>query len=463
MRAIGAALGTGCLPGSAQESYAVFEASPRVLLSEDRLRLLRREFERRTDRWRQLELLIQGNARFPEPVFALALGYLASQDASLAQRAVEAIQPSTPPHHLALVFDWCAESLPSGTVEGIERRLADTLSQSLAANASTAQVRDLALAAVAMADKAPEASARALGWIHQQWWPRITAEIAAGRIPVPHREALPFVEILFSFQRGLQLDLRESAVTFFREYPIWHLLRHYPPSFSGGENDYRIPAFSGNGEPDVDDAARSRAAELAMVSLDSNAQESQYLQGWLLSPRFRLRGAFGAPHEFFWCNPYQPSLSYFYLPLYQHLPAFNTLLARSSWDENATWLGTVDGQLQLFSEDGVRLVERGRQTRLLPVGPSSIVLEGKEAPARGTSRVDSPECERVFWTGLQGTTVYEVEIDGEEMTEATTSAGGILELDFSNRGAGAVTVRPALRPRSALRSRESTPDAGSNV
>ncbi|MCU0229695.1 MAG: hypothetical protein MUF01_18855 [Bryobacterales bacterium] len=423
LRAIGVALGAGSMPGLTQESYAVFQESPRLLLSEDRLRLLRREVERRNERWRQLELLIQGNARFPEPVFALALAHVASGDAALGRAAAEAIQPSTPTHQVAMAYDFCAQALPANTRQSLLARLRTALAKSLAVNARPDDVRDLTLAAVALADEAPEASARALGWVHQQWWPSIVTEIQAGRIPIPHREALPVVEILFSFQRALQLDLRESALGFFRDYPIWHLLRHYPPSFAGGENDYRVPAYSGDGEPDIDDAARSRAAELA-------------------NPRFRMRGTLGAPYEFFWCNPYQPSLSYFYLPLYQHLPAFGILLARSSWEENATWLGTVDGRLQLFTEDGIRLVERGRTTRLLAVGPSSIVLEGTNAPVSGASRTDCPECERLFWVGLQPSTVYEVEIDAEEIVEATSSKHGILELDFSNRGGGGVSIRP---------------------
>ncbi|MCW5964910.1 MAG: hypothetical protein KIT83_12800 [Bryobacterales bacterium] len=449
LRAIGAGLGAACCPGYAQESYAVYQPSPRLLLSEDRLRLLRREHERRTERWRQLELLIQGEARFPEPAFALALAHLATGDESLARRAFDALQPNTSPNQVAMVSDWCGDVLSAPQRATLNQRLTSTVNAGLPADASPARVRDLTLAAVTVADDLPEASARALGWVHQQWWPRITSAIEAGRIPVPHREALPFVEVIYSFQRGLQLDLRESAVVFFREYPIWHLLRHYPPSFGGGENDYRIPAFSGNGEPDIDDATLSRAAELAMVALDSNAQESQYLQGWLLNPRFRLRGALGAPYEYFWCNPYQPSLSYFYLPLYQHLPASNSLLARSSWEENATWLGMVDGAMQLFTEEGIRLVEAGRNTRLLPVGPSSIVMEGKDSAPGGVSRVTAPECERLFWLNLRGNTRYEVEIDGEEMAEFVTSKGGVLELDLSNRGGGGVALRPATASASA--------------
>jgi hypothetical protein len=430
---------------SAQESYAVFQPPPRLLLSEDRLRLLRREFERRNDRWRQLETLLQGGAPFPEPVFAHALGHLASSDESLARKAFEALRDNTSPHEVALLYDWCGEALSSSQRDTLQQRLRAVLNQPLAKDAPVTVARNITMAAIAMSDDAPEESAKALGRVHQTWWPGVHERIRNGKIPFPHTEALPFVEILYSFQRGLQLDLRESAISFFRDYPIWHLLRHYPPSLAGGENDYRIPAFSGGGEPNVDDAVRSRAAELAMVALDTNAPESQYLQGWLLNPRFRMRSMLGAPYEYFWCNPYQPSLSYFYLPLYQHLPKFGTLLIRSSWEENALWLGEVDGALQLFTEEGIRIMQFAPANRTLQLGPSTVVLEGTQNREDSWSIAEAPECERVFWLGLKPSARYELEIDGEELTEADASPDGVLEINFENRGQGSVAIRPRGR------------------
>ena len=38
----------------------------------------------------------------------------------------------------------------------------------------------------------------------------------------------------------------------------------------------------------------SRAAGLAMVAYDSNALDSQLLQGWLMRDRFLMRGSLGA-------------------------------------------------------------------------------------------------------------------------------------------------------------------------
>lgn len=433
---------SGCVAAQAQESYAVFAPSPRVLLHENRLRLLRREGERRTDRWMQLELLLQGGAQFPEPAFAYALGYLASGNRDLARKAALAVTSRTGIREIAQVRDWCDDALSPADRQRLDQRLLAALGSLPTDLDSSEPARDVTLAAVALADDHPKASADGLRWVHSVWWARQRARLDQGHIPVAHAEALPFVEILYSFQQALQLDLRLDAPEFFREFPIWHLLRHYPASLPGGENDYRVPAWAGDGEPDPDVCIRSRAAELAMVTLDTNAETSQYLQGWLLHPRFRMRSAYGAPYEFFWCNPYQPSLSYFFLPLYQHLPAFGTLLARSSWEEDASWFGLIDGGMQYFTADGIKLLARPERNGVLPVGPSTVLLEGRHNPSGSISEAEIPECDRVFWLDLKPSSKYLIEIDSEDLTEAETDRNGILSVDFSNRPGGAMYIRP---------------------
>ena len=62
------------IPVSAQEiDYAVYSDSPRILLRERRLRLLKRERERQSMRWQQFDALISGKARMEETGFAYAL------------------------------------------------------------------------------------------------------------------------------------------------------------------------------------------------------------------------------------------------------------------------------------------------------------------------------------------------------------------------------------------------------
>src|SRR4051812_5979879 len=62
------------------DPVAVFSEHPRLLLRPQRLRLLKRERERQSARWRQLEILVAGSAPMPEPGFAWALYYQVAGD-----------------------------------------------------------------------------------------------------------------------------------------------------------------------------------------------------------------------------------------------------------------------------------------------------------------------------------------------------------------------------------------------
>ena len=136
----------------------------------------------------------------------------------------------------------------------------------------------------------------------------------------------PLWELLHAVRDNTNLDLRENLPRFFKDFPIEHLLSHYPATYEAAENEYRIGVTKKAGEPDLQAAALSRAAELAMVAFDVNAAESQVLQGWLMHDHFMLRGTFGAPYEFLWANPYQPGLSYYHVPLIYHNRRFRQAL-----------------------------------------------------------------------------------------------------------------------------------------
>ncbi len=167
------------------------------------------------------------------------------------------------------------------------------------------------------------------------------------------------LEILHAVRDNLNFDLRDTFPAWFRQYPLMHLMAHYPAPWPGAENEFRIPADETieTAGPDVRKAALSRAAELAMVAYDTNTSSSQLLQGWVTNDRFLLRGAFGIPYEFLWANPYQPGLSYYHVPLAQHDEIGGQLFVRSSWEDDAEWLGFFDGQLQLFRDGGVTQVD----------------------------------------------------------------------------------------------------------
>src|SRR5262249_15321323 len=149
----------------------------------------------------------------------------------------------------------------------------------------------------------------------REWWAgRIVPALDAGRMAISRDDAYPLFELLHALRDTTVLDLRESAPRFFKDYPIDHLMSHYPGVYESAESASRIGAAvpPPPGEPDVRAAALSRAAELAIVAYDTNAAPGQVLQGWLMHDKFMLRTPFGAPYEFLWANPYLPGLSYYH-------------------------------------------------------------------------------------------------------------------------------------------------------
>ena len=161
-----------------------------------------------------------------------------------------------------------------------------------------------------------------------------------------------------------------------------------------------------------------------MVAYDTNAPESQVLQGWLTHDLFLMRGGFGIPYEFLWANPYQPGLSYYHVPLVYYNPEFGRLFIRSSWDNSALWFGAFDGVMQFF-QDGHVTVLNPRLTQA-PLGLTEALVYFGHNTRKFEVTLDEEQA--VFVIGLEPRHTYAVEVDDEEMFEATTDAGGILAL-----------------------------------
>ncbi|MGE5645176.1 MAG: hypothetical protein ACM336_05230 [Acidobacteriota bacterium] len=416
--------------GQSEASYQPPGEHPSLLLNARRLRLLKRERERQSPRWQQFEALVTGSARLPEPGFALALYYQASGDGAVGRRAVEWAATGTDLRQLALVFDWCQPVMNKTQSAALASRLASAL-QRAPETSGIPEARSRAFAAIALADRLPKISEAELRRIASAWFPE-----AAARAPVAPGDLYALLELLHAVRDNLQLDLRDSARVYFHDLPLVDLLSYYPASYSAPENEYRIPAAKG-GEPDPQLAARARAADLALVAYDPNAPENQFLQGWLMHDRFAMRGPFGAPYEFLWANPYQPGVSYYAAPLAARDTAFGRLFARSSWDDDASWAGYFDGQLQVFENGGAKTVAQG-SGRPVQVGETAIALSG--APSWPV--FDKP-LKRLFLVGLLPGRTYLIEIDGHEMQEERAGPGGIIGLDFSYEFRGAVRIREA--------------------
>jgi len=440
--AVAAILGCFCATLSAQsgdDPVAVFTEHPRLFLRPQRMRLLKRERERASARWQQFEALVAGGAPMPERGFAWGLySMVAGNDALAREAIVLGITGALDLRQEALVFDWyqnlMSESQRREFAARLQKGIADT-----AADSTIGAVRSRAMAAIALYDHVPQTPQRELERIVRQWWGgKMAPALKGGKSVIARDDAYPLWELFHAIRDNTNIDLRETVPRFFKDYPIEHLMSHYPATFDGPDNQYRIGA-SKTAEPDLHLAALSRAAELAMVALDTNGAESQVLQGWLMHDHFVLRGPFGAPYEFLWANPYQPGLSYNLVPLVYHNADFGKLFVRSTWDEDAQWFGLFDGMMQIFADGHPSLVNPRLDSAPISLTSATLCF----AQRQRKFRLSLEEDELVFLLGLQPKRTYQVEIDDEEMFETQADAGGILELDVPHGKPIGVRIREA--------------------
>ena len=430
-----AALAAGSV--MAQE-FRVYTEHPRLFLQPRKLGLLQKEKQRQSVRWQQFETLIKAEGALPEPGLANALYSQVSGDTSYCAKAVDWAQTDGAGlRELALVFDWCQPSLTERTSEALATKIERGI-QAASKDSSIPAVRDRVLAAVALAERSPGLSEQQLRLAVEQWWRgQMVSAFNNGRDAIPRDQLLALFDILHAVRDNLKLDLRDSAPGYFGDLPASLMLSYYPSPYPAAENQYYVPAVKGGGQPDVRRAALARAAGLCLVSYDAASEEQQFLQGWLTQDRFMLRSAFGAPYEFLWENPYQPGLSYYHFPLFFHNKSVGALFLRSSWDEDATWLGYLDGELQIFDKDGLKIVANQPASKPIRIGNAAVyVLSGERS-----FRVTPPEVDTVFFLGLRPNAAYAVEVQGEKKSTGKTDPGGILAVSVLERPGAEVRIR----------------------
>jgi hypothetical protein len=436
-----------CVPALAQSSdFAPLNAPPRLLLTARRQRLLERERERGSARWEQFDALASGRARFSEPALARALWARVSHRPEACREAAEA---ATDVRQAAFVYDWCQSELS----DPLKARLVARLAAALDGRESGIQaVRARVLAALALYDVRPRQAESALRQaIEECWRGEMLPRLRSNENPFEQRADLyAMVELLHVVRDNLRLDLREGAERWFDELPALQILSYYPQPWPAPENEYHVPAYWGDGEPNLAEAALSRAAELALVAYDANAQPHQFLQGWLIQDRFQLKSELGCVYEFLWANPYQPGLSYSYMPDLFH--GRGQLLVRSSWDEDATWFWYDGRRAQAFIKGRRASVTAGVAVELGAVRvflwkPGLRFETGwLPDPEPDEKRVD----ELAYIVGLPAGQALEVEVEHAKPYEARADQGGILELRFKAGRRLGVRLLPAplaSRPR----------------
>jgi hypothetical protein len=113
------------------------------------------------------------------------------------------------------------------------------------------------------------------------------------------------------------------------------------------------------------------------------------------------------------------------VPLIYHNADFGKLFVRSSWEEDAEWFGYFDGVMQMFSRG--HLTALGAQMNAPPISLKEAMICFAQRARRFHVTLDEEDA--VFLLGLRPEHTYQVEIDDEEVFEAGTDRGGILELD----------------------------------
>jgi len=424
-----------CGARAEDEEFRVYTEHPRLILTQQRLKLLKRERERDSMRWRQFETLVKGSASMPEPGFALALYYAVAGDAGAGKRAIEwALGASANDlRQLALVYDWCQPILSPQQSVALASKIRQLIAKSTAD--TLAARRDRTLGLIATADDSTHPEETVLRELVQQWWRGgYVKSLTDGSVQPPLADFFALLEMMHAVRDNLKIDLREDAPEYFSRLPVYLIAANYPAPYRAPENEFRIPVYVGDGEPDLTRASLARAAGLAMVAIDTNSLENQYLQGWLIQDRFVMMTPFGAPYEFLWANPYQPGLSFYQLPTVFHDPNSGALFARSSWDEDADWFGLYAGTAELFHAGRATVVNQAASGSSRPaplnLGESSVVF----------GRIPfqfSMEGGAILVIGLKPSQKYLVETDDEEMREVATDRAGTFVLSYpDDRSAG---------------------------
>jgi hypothetical protein len=432
-----------------EEDYKIFKDPPRLLLTSQRAKRLQRETTRDSIRWRQFHSLAESQADFPEPGFAWSLHFAAAGDAASAKNAIAwAMKPdSKDTRQLALVYDWCGKAMDPAEKAAIGGKLRKAIAGTPASqiDALLGQV----YAAVALAEEAMADSEKVVKHTVVNWWRKDIAPALRDGKPAIRREDLPALfEIMHLIQDSTKIDLREDARPFFKNLPVWHMLSHYPAPLQTPENQYRIPVYTGGGEPDIGAAVLSRAVELMMVAYDNNAIENQFLQGYLIQDRFLLRSAYGIPYEFLWANPYQPGLPFEKMEPFLHDATGGRFFVRSNWEEDAVWFGFFDGKMQYFGPDGqIRQIRQDSLEKPIEIGGVTILL-GREEMKIDLPASAATDGVHYFILGMPPRTAFDIETDDEEMYEAVSDASGILSLQITKGSHGRIWLhRPGLTVR----------------
>ena len=100
------------------------------------------------------------------------------------------------------------------------------------------------------------------------------------------------------------------------------------------------------------------------------------------------------------------------------------LFLRSSWDEDATWLGYFDGELQVFAKDGLKIIRQQPASKPIRLGDAAVVMASGASPIQ----LDGMDVRAIYLLGLRPGAAYEIRGASGGATRETADSGGIVAL-----------------------------------
>ncbi len=272
--------------------FAQEEHAPKLLLNAQRVRRLKRDRERATVRWTNFEGRVKGVPDSPERGFELALYFAITGDAESGNQASAwANAHPCEIRQVSLIADWVGAPVPAASKQC-----------RLKAASEVERLRDAAFLAIASGER-PAPSGGFIPAMTQGGFRNAVAFYAA-------------IEYLDAIRSATREDLRQQSVTYFADLPNLLLLSLSPEQLAH-------PAW------------QMHAAALALVSLDPNLEGSQFLQSWAMEDPQTVQEGPGVGYELLWADPYLPGVSYHNMEPALYEDKESTLIARSSWEDDA--------------------------------------------------------------------------------------------------------------------------------
>ncbi len=286
--------------------------TPRLLLTPKLLRRLQRDHQRQTVRWLNLERRVQTVPDSSERGFELALYYVITHDQERGREAVQwALRHSCEQRQIALVLDWVADEISPEDRTRLEQARCGNSS----AFDSIEQIRDNLFSASIRGEDVHAMIAKQ--------WPFVRTTIERGPTP---SSIYALSEFLITARSTERTDLRADDPHFFSLLPKEFLLSLKP------EQAEHPPWIA-------------HAAALALVTVDPNLENSQFLQGWAMEDRQMLREGPGVAYEFLWGDPYLPGVAYQNMDPWIYDPS-GRLFARADWSADSCWIAVTPAKFE---------------------------------------------------------------------------------------------------------------------